>query len=331
MKLQIIIFFMKNRANWLRVALVYIGTMVGAGFATGQEVQLYFDSSDIFTIIISAVTSGALCSLMLYAGKKRLLNERSELILGGVFAISGLVTVGIMLSAIQEITHSPFIVLVSLVACMLISVFGNKSMKIFNVIAVPVIIISVLVVSIINNGKIEGNFLFFKGFGYSCMNIFFESALMYREGNEMSRKEILLCGLAVSVGIGVLIICMRKACLPIREVMPFLVSSKSHGFGWLAYIVIILAIYSTIVNCLEISNGFGKRYFDNKTVYAFTFVFCFLISVFPFDSMVTTIYPFFSYFGIALGVLILLLLLKKCAKNVKKEEKLKKLVLNKKK
>ncbi len=322
---------MKNRANWLRVALVYIGTMVGAGFATGQEVQLYFDSSDIFTILISAVTAGGLCSLMLYAGKKRLLNEKSELILGGVFAISGLVTVGIMLSAIQEIAHSPFIVLISLTACMLISVFGNRAMKIFNVIAVAMIIIAVLAVAIINNGKIEGNFLFLKGFGYSCMNIFFESALMYREGREMSGKDISLCGLAVSVGIGVLIICMRKACLPISDVMPFLVSSNAHGLGWLAYIVIILAIYSTMVNCLEISNEFGKRYFDNKTVYAFTFVFCFLISVFPFDSMVTTVYPFFSYFGIVLGISTVLLLLKRGAKNVRIQKKLKKLALNKKK
>lgn len=322
---------MRNKANWLRVAVVYIGTMVGAGFATGQEVQLYFDSTDIFTIIVASITAGLLCSLMLYAGKRRVLNEKSKLILGGIFAISGLVTVGIMLSAIKEITNSPFIVLISIVVCMVISVFGNKAMKIFNIITVPVIIVAVFVVSIINNGKIEGNFMLFRGFAYSCMNIFFESALMYREGDEMSFKDISFCGVAVTIGLSILIICMRKACLPINEIMPFLVSSKAHGLGWLAYIVIIFAIYSTMVNCLEISLGFGKRYFDKTIVYAFIFVLCILISVFPFDSMVSAIYPFFSYFGIGLGVIIVVLLFKERLKRTKKQKKLNKLVLNKKK
>lgn len=322
---------MSNKVNWLRVAVVYIGTMVGAGFATGQEVQLYFDSTDVFTIIVASVTAGLLCSLMLYAGKRRVLNEKFESILGGIFAVSGMLTVGIMLSAIKEITHSPFIVLISLVVCMIISVFGNKAMKIFNIIAVPVIIVAVFVVSIINKGKIEGNFLFFRGFSYSCMNIFFESALMYREGKEMTIKDISLCGVAVAVGLNILIVCMRKACVPIHEIMPFLVSSKAHGLGWLAYIVIIFAIYSTMVNCLEISLDFGKMHFDKTIVYAFIFVLCFLISVFPFDSMVSAIYPFFSYFGIGLGVLIVVLLFKERLKRTAKPEKLNKLVLNKKK
>ncbi|MCT2534954.1 hypothetical protein NC661_17530 [Aquibacillus koreensis] len=48
---------MKQKSNTLKIAAAYIGTIVGAGFATGQEVFQFFTSygiQGIWGIILSA-------------------------------------------------------------------------------------------------------------------------------------------------------------------------------------------------------------------------------------------------------------------------------------
>lgn len=305
---------MKKIFKALKVAFVYIGTMVGAGFATGQEIQLYFLSTDILTLVVSSIFTGLFCVLMLVSGQKQIFNEKAKKIINGIFALSGIITVGIMLSGIKEIVKSPYILLLSLFVCMVVAVFGNRAMKAFNVICVPLIIIAVFVTAIVNNGKIVGSFKIFNGLGYSAMNVFFESALMYREGENMTKSEISLAGVFVSILIFTLIFCMRKACAPIVGVMPYIEASRSNGLGWVALIVVILAIYSTIVNCLEVTFDYAKKHFEKTLVYTFVFIASLFISVFPFDLLIAKIYPIFSYLGIILNIFTFVLLLTKLIK-----------------
>ena len=301
-------YFMKKIIKALKVALVYVGTMVGAGFATGQEIQLYFYNTDVFTIIVSSLTTGAFCILMLFSGQKRILNEKSKIVVDLIFAVSGIITTGIMLSGIKSITQSPFIVLISVSVCILVAVFGNKAMKIFNAVAVPLIIVSVLTTAFVNGGVVRGEFKPFNAISYSAMNVFFESVIMYGEGEKMNGKEILITGAIVSVVIFVLVYSMRSACAPLKSVMPYLASSRINGLSWLSYLVVILAIYSTIVNCIEVTIRFGRRYFEQSLVYAFIFLSSYIISVFSFDIMIEKIYPIFGYMGIAFDIYLLILL-----------------------
>lgn len=300
---------MKKLIKSIKVALVYIGTMVGAGFATGQEIQLYFYHTDIWTVAISSIATGLFCLLMLFSGKNQILSPKSKRIIDCIFALSGIVTAGIMLSGIKSITASPFIVLISISVCMLIAVFGNKAMKIFNAVAVPLIIISVLITAFVNKGAVNGEFSFSNAILYSAMNVFFESAIMYREGEKMDRKEILTTGAIVSAVIFVLIFALRSASTPEKSVMPYLLSAHRNGLGWLAYLVVILAIYSTIVNCLELSIRFGCKYVDKGTVYAFIFLSSFIISTFSFETLIEKIYPIFGISGIVFDIYLIILLI----------------------
>lgn len=300
---------MRKILKSLKVALVYVGTMVGAGFATGQEIQLYFYRTDVWTILLSSIITGLFCLLMLFSGKNQTLSPKCKKIVDCIFALSGIVTSGIMLSGIKSITNSPFIVLISISVCMLIAIFGNKAMKVFNAVAVPLIIVAVLVTAFVNKGAVSGTFDFSNALLYSAMNVFFESAIMYREGEKMDKKEILMTGAIVSSVIFVLVYAMMSACTPEKSVMPYLLSAHRNGLGWLAYLVVILAIYSTIVNCLELSIRFGRQYMDKWTVYEFVFLSSFIVSVFSFETLIEKIYPIFGYSGIVFDIYLVILLI----------------------
>ena len=53
----------------LQVCFIYIGAIIGAGFATGREIMLYFGGSGMFSGIVAGVLMGALCGAFLLAAK----------------------------------------------------------------------------------------------------------------------------------------------------------------------------------------------------------------------------------------------------------------------
>lgn len=305
---------MKKVMRALRIAFVYIGTMVGAGFATGEEIQLYFGNSNIISLIVSSICTGLFCMLLLTAGRVGCFGQKSLKIFNTIFALSGIITAGIMLSGVRSIGNSSFFAVVSLIICLVVALYGNFGMKIFNFVAVPFIIIAVIVIAVFNTQSFGGGFHFLSAVGYSAMNIFFESILMYKEGEKADKKEILLTSIFVTILIFALIFSMRKACLGISGTMPFLHASKKYNLGWLAFGVIILAIYSTVVNCLSISVEFFSTHLTKSLSVSLVFFMTIFISVFPFDLMIAKIYPVFSYTGIALNIYILIMLIFKICK-----------------
>lgn len=321
-----IYFVMKKIMRALKISFVFIGTMVGAGFATGEEIQLYFGKSDVWSLILSSVIAGLFCLLLLTAGRVGCLGEREGKFFNCVFALSGVVTAGIMLSGVRTIGNSPLFAVISLIICLLIGLYGNFGIKVFNVLAVPMIVISVLVISFLNKNTMSGEFRFFGAVGYSAMNVFFESILMYKEGEKADKKEIALASFFVSILIFALVFSMKKACLGLTGTMPFLIVAKTYNLGWLAFGVIILAIYSTVVNCLSVSIAFFKNHMTKTMSVCLVFFATIFISVFPFDVLISNVYPIFSYSGIAFCVyLFAMIIRKKIKKSGKNKSKIIKL------
>lgn len=306
----------------LRIAFVYIGTMIGAGFATGEEIQLYFGNADVWSIIISSITAGLFCFLLLTAGRIKCFGEKESKLFNCIFAFSGIVTAGIMLSGIRTIGNSPLFAVISLIICLLITLYGNLGIKVFNFLAVPIIVVAVLVIAVSNHIPIIGDFRILGAVGYSAMNVFFESILMYKEGEKADKKEIVMSSIIVTILIFALIFSMKKACFGVVGTMPFLIAAKNNNLGWLAFGVIIFAIYSTVVNCLSVSVDFFNKHMTKTLSICLVFFATIFISVFPFETLISKIYPVFSYSGIAFSIYLLaMIILTKIKQTSKKKSK----------
>jgi len=53
----------------LQICFIYIGSIIGAGFATGREIMLYFGDNGILSGIAAGVAMGILCGLFLFSAK----------------------------------------------------------------------------------------------------------------------------------------------------------------------------------------------------------------------------------------------------------------------
>ena len=67
----------------LKIVFVIIGTLIGAGFASGQEIYSFFFTyglKGIFGIILSSVLIGVVINKILYLSKKRNIKNYKELL-----------------------------------------------------------------------------------------------------------------------------------------------------------------------------------------------------------------------------------------------------------
>ena len=53
----------------LRVTFLYIGTIIGAGFASGREIAVFFGDTAPAWVALSALFMGLLAALFMTAGK----------------------------------------------------------------------------------------------------------------------------------------------------------------------------------------------------------------------------------------------------------------------
>ena len=76
----------------LKVCFLYIGTVIGAGFASGREISLFFGDTAPLNVAFSAVFMAILEALFLIAGRVRALPDNTAVRTGVVIASFSSVT-----------------------------------------------------------------------------------------------------------------------------------------------------------------------------------------------------------------------------------------------
>ena len=68
----------------LQICFIYIGSIIGAGFATGREIMLYFGKSGMLSGVIAGILMGILCGLFLWSAKSfaKLKSSKSSFLRG---------------------------------------------------------------------------------------------------------------------------------------------------------------------------------------------------------------------------------------------------------
>ncbi len=320
----------------LQISFIYIGAIIGAGFATGREIIIYFGDSGVVSGMIAGILMGALCGLFLMAAKsfRRLKNSRkawARLIFSVIKCILWLCTLVsfiCMVSGCEEIIENSYgIDNVGLWTGIFVSVLGVCEMSVmrkFNSIIVPMIM--VLLVALASKGDIDfaGEIGVEKILGYCGMNIMMGGYIIAEQEEEFKAKQILFISVVTAVFFAASIMLVYSVSIDYRNFsMPVFEFSKSCDMKSLSGMIIYLAIFSTLIGCSKLICQENAQKGISGIFSAATLIIFTLLSLkFDFSTLVGYCYPIIGYVGVGYTAFMLgLPLIYKASDRFKKESK----------
>lgn len=156
--------------NYLKIIFIYIGLIIGAGFASGREICEYFNfcsNTDFTGVAIAAILFTFVCYIILKKSVKYELYNISDYI-KHIFSFSKLLQIFfmcliffdlvcgliVMLSScgemIQNLLNTPKIIgsIMLAVCCFVVFIFDIKGIAVINIILVPIITLTITFICI---------------------------------------------------------------------------------------------------------------------------------------------------------------------------------------
>ena len=331
--------------NWIKIASVYIGSVIGAGFASGREIVEFFGVygiKGVFGIIISGVlfsVVGSMLLLKVYKYKIKNLNElvskifgnRFSLIIDTIIGFSLYTGYSVMLSGsgaiFREELGLPFDIgiITMVIFTYIVFLFRLEGLSFINTILVPILIAGILFTSIYLNIREGFNFSNVEGVTLTRKGNFITSSLLYFGSNSLiiiivfssflplikDKKTAILGGTIGGVvlfllGISILMSMLIYYNEVIHLEVPMLKICGNIANGYRKVYAVILWI---AIFTTALANGFGFMNRVNKNKLLYTAIFC--LSAIPlaklgFANLVGIIYPISGLIGIVLIVFILI-------------------------
>lgn len=257
--------------NWIKIASIYIGTVIGAGFASGREIMDFFGlygSKGIWGIYISGILfslGGSLLLLKIYNNKIKSFKNLAETIFKGKVLVLVDIIINISLytgftimvagsgAIFKEQLDLSFNLgmIVMLVASFIVFLFDLKGLSLINTILVPLLIIGILFISIYIGSQGGIKVMDISGENITGKGNFISSAILYFGSNCL------------------IIIIVFSTLLPLIKDRKTAVLAGSLGGGILyilgtAILFAMLMYYEEIINLdipmLRISNHIGTTY-----------------------------------------------------------------------
>lgn len=329
----------------LNIAYIYIGTVIGAGFASGREIIDFFGVYGAKGIVGMAISGllfafiGAFILIKVYQleinNNNELLNiifgEKISFFIETIIFIFLFIGFSIMLSGSGAIFYDefnlPFDFGIYLMAslCFIVFLFKIKGLSFINTLLVPILIIGILFISfnVILKKEIEfsvigvkltnkGNFItssmLYVSFNGLLMTVVLSSLLPLLPNKKTAIRGGILGGISLGV-IGCLILIPLLILYTEThniEIPMLKVSEYACIYYRKIYSIILwFAMFTT-----AIANGycFLENSLKSKNKNILALVFCISsipIARFGFSHLVSTIYPIFGYIG---GVILVITL-----------------------
>lgn len=285
------------------IGLSVAGTVIGAGFATGKEIMLFFPKKGTYGII-SLFISLFLIALvsLLYCYKNK---TRYDKILDYIFTFFLGASFSVMLSCggetIYEISGLPFYlgVMITYITSLFIIHFNLKGIYIFNIIASPLMIIFTIIISL--QGLITPVFNIvspaFYSVAYSGYNLMslipFLSSLKKSEkdnksfiaGTFLGILFVLICGIFIKLVTDRYLTALLNSEIPMLKIA-FL---NNNYIGYIYSFLTFSSILTTSISCLLPLKEKGN-------IYLITFPLL-LVSFFGFSNLIKNIYGSFGNIG----------------------------------
>ena len=205
--------------NILKVVLVIIGTLIGAGFASGKEVYIFFNkygTLGIYGIILSGIILSLVIFKVLKISKENKIDSYKELITGvskfkkvnkvltNIINIFLLVSFFIMVSGFASYFYEQLnisSIIMAIIMAVLCFITFNKNIEGItkaNTILIPFLIIFIIVTAIINSEYFINNFNYIDNSftdsenNFILMNNWIVSATLYASYNSIILIPILI-------------------------------------------------------------------------------------------------------------------------------------------
>lgn len=191
--------------DWMKIASIYVGTVIGAGFASGREIVDFFAAyglKGIFGMIISGVLFSVVGSLLLikmYNNKIDNLSKLSEKVFGRNLSVIFHAIIGfslytgysVMISASgaifeQELSIAYDIgILFMVISTFIVFLFNLRGLSFVNTILVPLLIVGILFTSIYINIDQASNLSNAEGVSFTGKGNFITSSILYFGSNSL--------------------------------------------------------------------------------------------------------------------------------------------------
>ena len=313
-----------------------IGTLIGAGFASGQEIYLFFF---IFLIngIIGLVSCSVLIGITTYKAFLIIHNNKIntyEEFLSKIFKSKTiikianivinaflLITFYIMLSGFGAYFEQRFQInsiigtIILAIICFFVLIRDIEGVKKVNSICVPILVILVLTIGFISLKKfnlkhIETSYNYswiIQAIIYSSYNMILVIPVLVSLGKYIkNQKQIRIVSFAtaiivfsLAISIFIVLVSLNVDYSKIQMPAVYVIDNKYFQFSSIYGIVILLSIFSTAIS---IGISFLKNITkDKKSFPQIVAIMCIsgvIISNFGFSNLVKILFPLFGYLGI---------------------------------
>lgn len=312
----------KSVLRSISVATLIIGTIIGAGFASGKEVIAFFGASpDIAVALISGVLVFLCSALFLFVGRrvgKSDIGEVNGVVFGKfrpiadvVMLFNSVTVLGAMLAgadslAAEFVDIRPVASTALGILCAVTAVRGLSGVIKANAVLVPLMITFLCVCSVLamefplrwRTSDID----IYNIVLYVSMNMILGGGVLTTV-HKLSPREILFASAISSAAIGGLlfvIICALQSGNAATADMPMLVVALKSGnvmyFAGLA--VIAASIFTTMLSAFKSVYDYLSAFFSSKmTAAGIVLVGGLLVGAFGFSNVVGTLYPVMGVIG----------------------------------
>ena len=319
-----------------KVCFLYIGTVIGAGFASGREIALFFGDTAPWSVALAALFMAVPEALFLIAGKRALLPSGTA-VKTGVF-IAAFSSVAAMLAgcelALSDLTGITGLGVIAALLAGALVVGGTEKMKLANAVLIPLLLALLLAVYIKSGSPVfGGGFSLLKPMHYAGLDVLMGGMIISREGEKLNGKQIALTCVFSALFLGIVLFVLQNIVLSdgMNSSMPVIAVADKVGLKIAAGILVVIAVFTTLVSSLDVLtesvrgtlSSFGgvraenpprrSRFRsvaarlgearDRPLVVFGCLVALYPVSFFGFENIVDSLYPFVGLCGMVMTVL----------------------------
>lgn len=289
--------------NSLKVALTFTGTLVGAGFASGREIALYFADCSVIPPILAAVIAAVMSYIFGELGRIsggdviKFVFPNTHKIWKAAVILSNTVVLSAMIAgaefALRGLTGFIGGGLLTGLLALSVVITGTERIKTINTLVVPVIIATtVLLFAMEKNFDASGKILSLSPILYPSMNILCGGLIVGKMSADLNAKETkgsaVISGLIITALTVTIYFAVQGSS---GEEMPSLAVAAKYHLEIPVGIMIYLAIFTTIVGSVSVASC-GR---NNVAILALAIAFA--ASVIGFKMLVDICYPVIGVLG----------------------------------
>lgn len=293
----------------LKLASIYIGSIIGAGFASGREIILFFEDKSIISLFIAALF---LAILYIFFSSGEIIDNKFINILTIFSMFISFILMCSALMSLQENLNIKKFAIITAFICIMISVFNIEYIKIVNIFAVFLILILLINLSLKTNFTAYDSIDFLSPFSYVGMNILLGGIIINKAKDNYTIKEKFFGGVVVFLIFFILLTLVHNIANKFSSfALPILEFAKSENCLYISGAIVCLSIATTLISSSHFLFKNLSKYMDKNWVILFLIFLAIAAHRSNYYNLSKIMYPILGYTGCIFTLICIFIKLKK--------------------